>query len=139
MPLYLDDCLIEKPVARLLRAAGHLIYVTSDLGVEGQVDALHLQTATELGAVLASQNQRDFAPLHHRWQATGRRHAGLLLTHHLEIGLRIECLGRAARLLTPELATNQLMILDLFETEELGTNYVLALSPRSPGSSRTLK
>lgn len=65
MPLYLDDCLIAKQVARQLRAAGHLVYVTSDLGVKGQDDELHLETATRLSAVLASQNQQ-FAPLYHR-------------------------------------------------------------------------
>ena len=134
VPLYLDDCLIAKQVARQLRAAGHLIYVTSDLGVEGQDDELHLQAATRLGAVLASQNRRDFDPLHHHWQASGRQHAGILGTHRLPIGLRLECLGRAARLLTPEVAANQLMILDMFETEELGMNYVLAMSPLPPGS-----
>lgn len=31
VPLYLDDCLIDKDVARPLRAAGHLIYVTNEL------------------------------------------------------------------------------------------------------------
>ena len=117
VPLYLDDCLIAKQLARQLRAAGHLVYVTSDLGVEGQ-DELHLEAAVRLGAVLASQNRRHFEPLHHRWQAEGRRHCGILVTHRRRIGLRIQWLERAARLLTPETADNQLMELAMFATEE---------------------
>ena len=129
MPLYLDDCLIAKPVARQLRAAGHLVYVTSDLGVEGQDDELHLETATRLGAVLSSQNQKHFAPLYGRWYASGRRHAGILLTYQRPLALRIEYLERAARLLTPEAAANQLMFLDYFETEEQGLTFVASLTP----------
>jgi hypothetical protein len=103
--------------------------VTSDLGVEGQDDELHLEAATRLGAVLASQNQKHFAPLHRRWYASGCRHAGILLTHRLPIGQRIECLERAARLLTPEVAANQFMILDWFQTEEQGLTFVASLTP----------
>lgn len=129
VPLYLDDCLIARQVARQLRAAGHLVYVTSDLGVEGQDDELHLETATRLGAVLTSQNQQHFAPLHRRWYASGRPHAGTLLTHRLSIGQRIERLERAARLLTLEAAANQFMILDWFKTEELGLAFVASFTP----------
>jgi hypothetical protein len=131
VPLYLDDCLIAKQVARQLRAAGHLIYVTSELGVEGQADELHLETATSLGAVLTSQNQKDFSPLHHRWQAEGRQHAGVLVTRQLAIGLRVRSLERAARLLTPQIAANQLLRLDPFATEERALLYVASLSPSS--------
>ena len=117
-------------MARQLRAAGHLIYVTSDLGVEGQKDEPHLETAARLGAVLVSQNQQDFIPLHHQWYATGRQHAGILATHWLPIGQRIERLERAARLLTPEAAANQLMMLDYFLlSEELGLTFVASLTP----------
>jgi hypothetical protein len=132
VPLYLDDCLIAKQVARQLRAAGHLIYLTSELGTEGKSDALHLETATRLDAVLASQNTKDFVPLHHQWQAEGRRHAGILVTQHLAIGIRIERLERAARLLNPELARNQLMQLHLFNSEERGQGYIASLTPLGP-------
>jgi predicted nuclease of predicted toxin-antitoxin system len=129
VPLYLDDCLIAKQVARQLRAAGHVLYVTSELGLKGQQDQAHLEAATTLGAVLVSQNQRDFVPLHRRWQALGREHAGIIITPQVPIGIRIKRLERAARLLNPEAARNQLMELNLFETEELGQAYVISLSP----------
>src|SRR5437867_2068684 len=65
--IYLDDCMVDHRLARQLRAAGHLIYLPSELGVGGQADELHLAQATELEAVLVTQNRRDFAPLHHKW------------------------------------------------------------------------
>ena len=129
MPLYLDDCLIDKRVARQLRAAGHLIFLTSELGVEGQDDERHLEASTRLEAVLVSQNRRHFEPLHRRWYAEGRLHAGILATHWLSIGLRIQCLERAARLLTLEVAANQFIVLDLFESEEQGLTYIASLTP----------
>lgn len=103
--------------------------MTSDLGVEGQDDELHLETAVRLGAVLASQNRRHFEPLHHHWQDEGRRHCGIVVTHRRQIGLRIQWLERAARLLTPETADNQLMELAMFATEEKGLTYVASLIP----------
>jgi hypothetical protein len=116
-------------VARQLRAAGHLVYVTSELGVEGQHDAPHLENATRLGAVLASQNRKHFEPLHYRWEAGGRRHAGILTTRQLPITQKLQWLERAARLLTPELADNQLMDLAMFSSEERALTYVASLAP----------
>ncbi len=98
--------------------------------MRGQDDASHLATATSLGAVLVSQNQRDFDPLHDRWQAAGREHAGILTaTQRLPTGIKIQRLERAARLLTSETAHNLLMKLPLFDTEEGGQAYVLSLLP----------
>ena len=85
-------------MARQLRAAGHLIYVTTELGLEGADDDGHLARATELGAVLASQNQSDFDPFHDAWQKLGRRHAGILVSRQLPISLRIQWLERADRM-----------------------------------------
>jgi hypothetical protein len=44
----------------------------------------------------------------------------------------IQRLERAARLLTPALAANQLMELPMFGTEERGLLYVASLSPLTP-------
>lgn len=116
-------------MARQLRAAGHLIYVTTELGLDGADDDVHLARATELGAVPASQNQSDFDPLHDEWQKLGRRHAGLLVSRQLPIGVRIRRLERAARLLRPEIAENQLMKLAMFDTEERRLLFVQSLAP----------
>lgn len=127
VPLYLDECFIDKDLARQLRAAGHLMYVVTELGLGGADDGVQLAKATELGAVLVSQNQRHFEPLHHRWQAEGRTHAGMLVTHQVRIGLKVQWLDRAARLLTPALAQDQLMKLSMFETEEQGQLFAASL------------
>jgi len=130
LALYLDECLEEKEVARQLRAAGHLVYLASDLGLKGQSDEQQLRTATELGAAIATQNQADFTRLHRQWQAEGRPHPGILLTRQrLNVGLKIQRLGRAARLLTQETAANQLLRLDQFATEQEGLLYLASLSP----------
>jgi len=129
VPLYLDDCLMRKGVVRQLRAAGHSIFLPSELGVEGQKDELHLETATRLGAVLVSQNQGDFVKRHRAWQADGRQHAGILTTQQLGTGIILAQLERAGRLLSPEIAGNQLMVLALFDTEGNASAYVVSLHP----------
>lgn len=100
----------------------------------GEDDPSQLETATRLRAVLATQNLRDFEGLHYHWQAHDRRHAGILLTpQHLPLRSKIEWLERAARLLSPEIARNQLMLLRLFDTERRARAYVTALAPLAPG------
>jgi hypothetical protein len=122
--------MIDHRVVHQLRAAGHQVFVTSELGVEGQDDQLHLEEATRLGAVLVTQNQRDFARLHHRWQAEGRAHAGILLVAPRQpVSTKLACLDRVGRLLTPESARNQLMVMAMFESETLAHDYVTSLMP----------
>ena len=129
--LYLDDCIIDHRLARQLRAAGHLIYLPAELHLDGRDDDLHLATATRLGAVLVTQNQQDFAPLHRDWQVEGREHAGIILVVQEDyIGTKLACLDRAARLLTPEAARGQLMPFQMFGTEDLARAYVASLTPR---------
>ena len=115
---YLDDCIEQRRLARQLRAAGHLLYLPSEIGVAGQADELHLTTAAGLAAVLATHNQKHFVPLHDRWQSEGRSHAGVILVRQRDdTGLKVGALLRAARLLTPEAPANQLMYLQMFNTE----------------------
>jgi len=122
--------MVDHRLARQLRAAGHLIYLPSELGVGGQADELHLAQATELEAVLVTQNRRDFAPLHHKWAAEQREHAGILLVvRRTSISIKIACLDRVARFLTREAAASQLMELDLFDTEDRALAYIASLVP----------
>ena len=130
--IYLDDCIEDDRLARQLRAAGHLIYLPYELGVEGQDDDLHLVAATERRAVLATHNQDDFNRIHDRWWGDGRHHAGILVVRQKDyIGTKIACLDRAARLLSPEAARNQLMPYQMFDTEDRARTYVAALIPTS--------
>lgn len=110
-----------------------MLYLPSEQGLSGQPDADHLATATSLGAVLVTQNQQDFVPLHHQWESEERRHAGILLvTGGMTLGAKIAWLECAARLLTSEAAQHQLMKLDLFRTEESAERYVRSLAPLMP-------
>src|SRR5689334_12034398 len=98
--IYLDDCIVDFRLARPLRAAGHSVYLPSELGTAGQEDEQHLETATQLGAVLVTHNQQDFAPLHHRWERAGRSHAGIVLVRQqVGVGVKLASLERVARLL----------------------------------------
>ena len=120
----------DRRLARQLRAAGHLVYLPYELGVEGQDDELHLLGATERRAVLATHNQKDFARLHHRWKREGREHSGILLVRQEDyIGMKLACLDRAARLLSSEAARNQLIHYQMFATEEWALAYVASLTP----------
>ena len=79
---------------------------------------------------MVTQNRRDFALLHQGWEAEGRDHAGILLVvRRTPLAIKIACLDRAALLLTPAAAHNQLMELDLFDTEERAGAYVASLTP----------
>jgi len=119
----------DHDLVRPLREAGLSLYLPSEEGTTRVADDVHLVTATRLGAVLVSQNQRDFAPLHHIWQGEQRAHAGILLVRAgFDIGRKIALLERASRLLTPEAAHNQLMVLSLFATEEQGAAYAASLT-----------
>jgi len=55
--LYFDECFSAKQVARQLRAAGHLIYLATELGLGGADDEVQLAKGEELGAVLASEEK----------------------------------------------------------------------------------
>ncbi|MFI5267154.1 MAG: DUF5615 family PIN-like protein [Chloroflexota bacterium] len=128
--MYLDECLLDRDLVRQLRSRGYSLYLASELGLAGHTDEAHLDKASNLGAVLTSQNQQDFAPLHLHWQAAQREHAGILLVQQkLAISKKIALLERAARLLTPETAHNQLMRLALFATEEQGQAFAVSLRP----------
>jgi hypothetical protein len=47
----------------------------------GVADAMVLERATELGRALVTDNIRHFLPLHLRYLAEQRTHAGLILAH----------------------------------------------------------
>ena len=131
--IYLDDCSQQYRLVRQLRAAGHLLYLPSELGLEGQADELHLATATHLGAVLVTHNQKHFAPLHYRWESNRQTHGGIILVRQeLDVGKKLASLDRVARLLTAEAASGQLMPLEMFKTEEGAEAYVASLAPLAP-------
>lgn len=96
----------------------------------GLEDAPILEASTERRAVFVTFNQRHFVPLHDAWRGASKQHTGILISRQLGVQQLYPRLERAARLLTPEVARNQLMVLDLFGTEEQAQAYVAALAAR---------
>ena len=131
VPLYLDENLANNSIARQLQAAGFSIYTPQTSGTRTFDDPPALEAATRLTAVLVTYNQGDFVRLHRECQARGREHTGILLSEELGPGDLFTCLERASRLLTPEIARNQLMRLSLFDTEERARDYITALGGRA--------
>jgi hypothetical protein len=129
-PLLLDEHLADKNLARQLRAAGCVIETPQEAGLLGLDDPSILEAAIQRDAVFVTFNQRHFVPLHDAWQSAGRHHPGILLSRRLGIGQLSARLERAARLLARETARDQLMVLDLFDTEDRARAYVAALSAR---------
>lgn len=64
--LYVDHD-VSVLVAPLLRAKGHDIVVTSELGLGGESDSNHLLRAAQEGRILVSHNQRDYMLLNRAW------------------------------------------------------------------------
>jgi predicted nuclease of predicted toxin-antitoxin system len=78
--LLLDE-MFSKVVAEQLRARGHdVVAVTERDELRGLPDEDVFAWAQEADRGLVTDNHRDFAPLHHRWLASGRQHSGLILT-----------------------------------------------------------
>jgi hypothetical protein len=88
-----------------------------EAGLLGLDDPAILEAAIQRGAIFVTFNQRHFYPLHHAWQDAGRQYTGILLSRQLRIEQLYPRLERSARLLAPEVAHNQLLVLDLFDTE----------------------
>ena len=78
-------------------------------------------------------NQGDFVHLHRDWQTRDQKHGGILLSEELSPGELFKRLERAARLLSPETARNQLMRLPLFASEEQAQALVTGLSSPPSG------
>ncbi|MHB8618710.1 MAG: hypothetical protein ACYDAG_03925 [Chloroflexota bacterium] len=82
-----------------------------------------------MGAALITKDLGDFPKMHKRWESSRGIHAGIVVCQEMEFGEADRRLERAARLLTPEAARNQLMNLNMFATEALAESYVIALTP----------
>jgi hypothetical protein len=65
--LYLDND-VSLALAPPLRAVGHRVIATRDLGLFRAGDDAQLLTAARNGWVLVTYNRRDFAMLHDVWQ-----------------------------------------------------------------------
>jgi predicted nuclease of predicted toxin-antitoxin system len=109
--LYFDRHIMKR-LAVDLRGRGYDILTTEEVGKDRASDAEQLAFATAEGRSLLTYNIRDFAPLHEQWQATGQRHAGILVSQQLgsrEYGVLLQRLLR---------------FLNHFTAEEMVANFV---------------
>jgi hypothetical protein len=80
---YLDEDAMRASIVR----ARHVDLTTAwEADLIGRPDEEHLQYATAEGYTLFTFNRGDFARLHSLYLATGRHHAGIILSDQLETG-----------------------------------------------------
>lgn len=77
--LYLDED-VDVLIAALMQARGFQASTTLEQGQVGATDAVQLEFATSIGAVLVSHNRLDFERLVEQWFASGHQHAGIILS-----------------------------------------------------------
>jgi len=78
MKLYLDDNSCKGLLAILLRKAGHIVVLPSDVGCAGVSDPRHFIHAIQTDFVVLTRDYEDFLALHDLVQATHGQHSGIL-------------------------------------------------------------
>jgi predicted nuclease of predicted toxin-antitoxin system len=114
--LYLDRHVIVRLADNLLER-GFDVLTTQQAGLDTASDEQQLAFATAERRAILTFNIRDFAPLHERWLAIGRSHAGIVVSQQLGRPEYGTLLARAVRLLetmTAEELSNNLVHLEQF-------------------------
>jgi hypothetical protein len=93
--LYADED-VHKAFAREVRRRGFNAISVDEEKRRGIDDDQQLEYAASQGRTILTHNQRDFIPLHERWLAEGREHAGVIVSDQIPLG---ELLRRTFRLL----------------------------------------
>jgi hypothetical protein len=79
--IQLDEDCQAHALPEGLRQHGIDAKTTIELGLTGVDDETQLKAAGDAGRVLVSNNICDFVPLHEKWLAKGRFHAGIVVFH----------------------------------------------------------
>lgn len=77
--LYTDEDVTDR-LAPLLREHGYLSASSEEAGMDGLSDAEQLAFAAGRGWAILTYNVRDFAALARAWHASGREHAGIVIS-----------------------------------------------------------
>lgn len=80
--LYLDRHVMTR-LAEDLGRSGYDSLTTQQVGNDTASDAEQLEFATTNSRAIVTYNIRDFAPLHENWLASGRQHAGIIVSRQL--------------------------------------------------------
>ncbi len=109
--LYLDRHVIPR-LADDLTERGFDVLTTQRAGMDTASDEQQLVFAAEQHRAIVTFNIRDFSPRHKQWIATGRSHAGIIVSQKLgkrQFGL---------------LLSRTLRLLESMTADELGHNFV---------------
>ena len=85
--LYLDEDTLNRALLNALRSRSIDILTAQEAGRLGVVDQDQLAYATELNRTIFTFNTRDFVKLHTTYLATGRHHAGIIVSDQLQVGV----------------------------------------------------
>lgn len=111
--LYLDEN-IDVSVAAALRRRGIDVVTARDRGKLGASDEEHLALAGSEGRLLVTHDIADFARLHQQWLATGKEHAGIVLSNMLTPGAMVRRVVRLYESVSRDETTNRLIFLAQF-------------------------
>lgn len=95
-PKFFTDEDVYSGVAAGLRKAGLDAVSTPETGRLGESDESQLGWAAQEGRVLVSFNVAHFAELHAAWIASGRKHAGIVVSNQRPLGDTLRRLLRVA-------------------------------------------
>ncbi|SRR6266849_3522261 len=115
--LYLDRHIMAR-LAIDLRAQGFDVLRTEEAGKDSASDEEQVAFATQERRSILTFNIRDFAPLHERWQAAGRHHAGMIVSQQLggrQYGLLLQRMQRFLNHFTAEQMVDNFVHLEQFK------------------------
>lgn len=81
--LFIDENVDEK-LGPVLRRYGYSALTVKEAGWKGRKDEELLEYAVQKKMAILSHNVADFARLHERWLAEGKKHYGIILTSTTE-------------------------------------------------------
>ena len=90
------DADVHGRLAGLIRKQGYDARSAVEEGNGDLDDEDHLEFASAHNRAILTHNQKDFAPLHRKWQQEGKHHSGIILSPQLALG---ELLRRTLRML----------------------------------------
>jgi hypothetical protein len=85
--LYLDEDTINRALIKALQARDIDILTAKEAQLIQVADEHHLEYATSLNRTVFTFNARDFAKLHTEYLSAKRRHAGIIISAQLPVGV----------------------------------------------------
>lgn len=114
--LYADEDFRQAVIQQLLQRGYDVEYaLAKNINHADWDDEQHLEYATGQKRTLISHNAKHFAPLHEKWWAVGRSHAGIIVTPQWETGVLVRRLLKLLDTVTADEMVNNYKHLGEFE------------------------